>query len=164
MDENLIDKLIPHQGCVIRRNAEDDIELSSENQDWVMASALLPQVYRAPFALHVIGTTNSTNLRLYWHRGEAIFNWECSVSELRVHDPGTGEQTAVKGKGFIKPSELHDILWQVRLDGMKLIVDREVRYECSGSYAGIESTLAVGPCFGSTVTIREFKVGAPGGG
>jgi hypothetical protein len=23
---------------------------------------------------------------MHWHRGELIFNWECSVRELRVHD------------------------------------------------------------------------------
>jgi len=29
------------------------------------------------------------------------FNWECSVRELRVHDPGTAEQHGLQNKGFI---------------------------------------------------------------
>jgi hypothetical protein len=155
------DKLIPHQGCLINRNAEGDLELTSTNQNWVMASALLPQVYRAPFTLHVIGATNSTNLRLYWHRGEVILNWECSINELRIHDPGSNGRAGIEGKGFIEPGKMHDILWQVKLDGMTLIVDGETRYACSGSYGGIESAIGVGPCFGSKVTIREFELGIP---
>jgi hypothetical protein len=41
---------------------------------------------------------------------------------------------------------------------MRVIVDGEVRFEGPGSYGGIESAPSVGPCFGSTVTIREFSV------
>jgi hypothetical protein len=55
-------------------------------------------VCRAPFAFRVVGRTDSTNLRMHWHRGELIFN------------------------------------------------------------SNIESTPSVGPCFGSTVSIRELSV------
>ena len=45
-----------------------------------------------PCTFRIVGKTDSTNLRMHWHRGELIFNWEVSVRELRVHDPATAEQ------------------------------------------------------------------------
>ena len=41
---------------------------------------------------------------------------------------------------------------------MRVIVDNEVRYDGVGNYAGIESAPSVGPCFGSTVSVREFRI------
>ena len=86
MAENLIHRLVPHQGCVISR-AVDGIDVAGSAMNWVMSAAVAPFTCRAPFAFRVVGRTDSTNLRLHWHRGELIFNWECSVRELRVHDP-----------------------------------------------------------------------------
>jgi hypothetical protein len=65
-------------------------------------------VCRAPFAFRVVGRTDSTTLRMHWHRGE--------------------------------------------------LIDGEVRYDGQGDYSGIESAPSVGPCFGSTVSIREFSI------
>jgi hypothetical protein len=94
MADNLIHQLIPHQGCVITRTPEG-IEISGSAMNWVMSAAVAPLVCRAPFTFRVVGKTDSTNLRMHWHRGELIFNWECSVRELRVHDPATAD-----GPGF----------------------------------------------------------------
>jgi hypothetical protein len=41
---------------------------------------------------------------------------------------------------------------------MRVIVDDELRFECQGDYSGLESTPSVGPCFGSTVSLREFSI------
>lgn len=71
-----------------------------------------------------VDRTDSTNLRMHWHRGEPIFNWECSVRELRVYDPATVEQHALKDKGFITTGDWHDIVWQIRLDRMRVTVGR----------------------------------------
>ena len=157
MSDNLISRLIPHQGCVITREG-DAIEIAGSAMNWVMSAAVAPIVCRAPFAFHIVGKTDSTNLRMHWHRGELIFNWECSVRELRVHDPATAEQHGLKGKGFITTTDWHDITWEVGLDRMRVIVDGEVRFDGAGDYSGIESAPSVGPCFGSTISIREFHV------
>jgi hypothetical protein len=77
---------------------------------------------------------------------------------VRVHDPATAEQHSLKGKGYITTADWHDIAWEIRLDRMKVTVDGEVRFEGPGDYAGLESTPSVGPCFGSTVSIREFSI------
>ena len=45
-----------------------------------------------------------------------------------------------------------------RAGRVRVIVDGEVRFETQGDYSGIESAPSVGPCFGSTVSIREFSV------
>jgi len=45
-----------------------------------------------------------------------------------------------------------------RLDRMRVIVDDEVRFDTQGDYSGIESAPSVGPCFGSTVSIRECSI------
>ena len=157
MSENLIDRLVPHQGCVITRR-DGAIEIAGSAMNWVMSAAVAPLVCRAPFVFRVVGKTDSTNLRMHFHRGELIFNWECSVRELRVHDPATAEQHSLKDKGFLTTTDWHEILWEIKLDRMRVIVDGDVRYDGAGNYAGIESAPSVGPCFGSTVSVREFRI------
>lgn len=157
MSENLIARLIPHQGCVITRT-DDGIEIAGSAMNWVMSAGVAPLVCRPPFAFRVVGKTDSTNLRMHFHRGELIFNWECSVRELRVHDPATAEQRGLKGKGFLTTGDWHEIIWEIGLDRMRVIVDGETRFENTGDYSGIESAPSVGPCFGSTVSIREFTI------
>jgi len=157
MADNLIHQLIPHQGCVITRTA-DGIEIAGSAMNWVMSAAVAPFVCRAPFTFRVVGKTDSTNLRMHWHRGELIFNWECSVRELRVHDPATAEQHGIPDKGFIRTSDWHDIVWEIGLDRMCVIVDGQVRFDAPGNYSGLESAPSVGPCFGSTISIREFSI------
>jgi hypothetical protein len=157
MSENLIHLLIPHQGCVITRT-NDGIEISGSAMEWVMSAGVVPFTCRAPFAFRVVGKTDSTNLRMHWHRGELIFNWECSVRELRVHDPQTAQQHGLKEKGFITTTDWHEIIWEIWLDHMRVVVDGDLRFESSGDYSDIESAPSVGPCFGSTVSIRECTI------
>jgi len=157
MSENLIDRLVPHQGCAITRR-DGAIEIAGSAKNWVMSAAVAPFVCRAPFVFRVIGKTDSTNLRMHWHRGELIFNWEMSVRELVIHDPATGEQRNLNDKGFLSTTDWHEILWEIKLDRMRVVVDNEVRYDGAGNYAGFESAPSIGPCFGSTVSVREFRI------
>jgi hypothetical protein len=157
MTENLIPRLIPHQGCVITP-AGDAIEIAGSAMNWVMSAAVAPMVCRAPFVFRIVGRTDSTNLRMHWHRGELIFNWECNVRELRVHDPATAEQHGLKDKGFLTTADWHQIDWEIGLDHLRVVVDGEVRFECAGDYSGLVSAPSVGPCFGSTVSVREFRI------
>ena len=160
MSDDLLSSMLPYFGCVIRRTAEG-IELTGAGHPEMNAAAITPRTFRAPFTLRVVGKTDSTNLRLYWHVGEIILNWEYSVRQLRVHDPATAEQTGVPHRGFIEAGVWHDIQWIVRADGMRLLVDGDERYACDGSYAEIEAPIGVGPCFGSTVVVRDIAVTAP---
>jgi hypothetical protein len=49
-------------------------------------------------------------------------------------------------------------VWEIALDRLRVTVDGEVRFEKQGDYSGFESAPSVGPCFGSTVYVREFTV------
>ena len=157
MSENLIHRLLPHQGCVITRTSEG-VEIAGSAMNWVMSAGVAPMLCRAPVAIRVVGKTDATNLRMHWHRGELIFNWEVNVRELRVHDPATGKHNEVKDKGYLTPNEWHDITWEIRLDHMRVIVNGETRFEGPGDYSGIESAPSVGPCFGSRISVREFSI------
>lgn len=157
MLDELLATLLPYFGCVIRRTTEG-VQLTGAGGYGMNSAAITPRTFRAPFTLRVVARTDSTNLRLYWHLGEIIFNWECSVRELRVHDPATGKQVGIHGRGFIEAGAWHEIAWAIDADAMRVTVDGDERFSTAGSYGDIEAAIGVGPCFGSTVTVRELEV------
>lgn len=157
MSDDLLSSMIPYFGCIIER-IPDGARLTGASRNHMNAAAITCQVFKAPFTLKTIAKTDSTNLRLYWHLGEIILNWECSVRQLRVHDPGTGRQRGIEGAGFIDTERWHEVVWEITPASMRLLVDGKLRYETEGEYGGIEAPLAIGPCFGSTVTVQSFVV------
>ena len=157
MADDLLASLIPFFGCIIERTPEGT-RLTGASRNHMNAAAITRELFRAPFALRTVARTDSTNLRLYWHLGEIILNWECSVRQLRVHDPGTGKQVGVEDAGFISVDQWHEITWEIKPGTLRLLVDGELRFERNGEYGSIEAPLAIGPCFGSTVTVQSFVV------
>ena len=157
MPDDLLASSIPYFGCVIERTPEA-IRLTGAGRNHMNAAAITTRVFRAPFTVKAVAKTDSTNLRLYWHLGEIILNWECSVRQLRVHDPATGRQRGVEDAGFIAVDQWHEIVWEIQSTSMRLLVDGELRFQHAGNYDHIEAPLAIGPCFGSTVTVRSFVV------
>ena len=155
--DDTLSTLIPYLGCVIRRT-EEGLELTGSGDPALKAAAITPERFRPPFTLRVTAKTDSTNLRLYWHAGEIIFNWEVSERELRVHDPATGRQSGYADRGFIAPGHFHEIVWSIDAGAMSVTVDGEQRYAGEGRYGHIEAPIGVGPCFGSTVVVRELDV------
>ena len=127
----------------------------SEAQNWI---ALTCKSFRPPFTIKTVAKTDSTNLRLYWHVGEVIFNWECSIRRLKVHDPITGRWWDAEGEGFIEVNQWHEIAWEILPTSMRVLVDGTLRFERSGDWGHIEAPVAIGPCFGSAVTVRSFTV------
>ena len=157
MSDDLLPSMVPFFGCTIERTPEG-VQLFGASRNHMNAVAITRQVFRAPFRLTTVARTDSTNLRLYWHLGEVIFNWECSIRQLRVHDPRTGSQRGIEDAGFITVNQWHEIVWDIKPSSMRLLVDGELRYERNGEYGNIEAPLAIGPCFGSTVTVKSFVV------
>ena len=157
MSADQMDAMIPFFGCIIERTP-DGVRLTGASRNHMNAVAITREVFRAPFTVRTVARTDSTNVRLYWHLGEVILNWECSVRQLRFHDPGTGKQTGIQDAGFIAVDQWHEILWEVKHSSMRLLVDGELRFECNGDWGNIEAPLAIGPCFGSTVTVQSFVV------
>src|SRR5579863_3070500 len=126
MSNDLLPSMIPFMGCVMVR-AADGIQLTGASRDHMMAVALTCRSFRPPFTVRTVARTDSTNLRLYWHVGEVIFNWECSVRRLKVHDPATGEWHDGDDRGFIEPGAWHDIVWEIRRESMRVRVDGKDR-------------------------------------
>ncbi len=157
MAADLLPSMIPFFGCLIERTPEG-ARLTGASRNYLNAVAITHELFRAPFTLKTVAKTDSTNVRLYWHLGEVIFNWECSVRQLRVHDPGTGKQRGIEDAGFIAVDQWHEIVWEVEPGFMRLLVDGQVRFEGDGEWRNIEAPLAIGPCFGSTVTVQSFVV------
>src|SRR6516165_9050205 len=122
MSSDLLPSMIPFMGCVIERMS-DGVKLTGASRDHMMAVALTPKQFRPPFTVTTVAKTDSTNLRLYWHVGEVIFNWECSIRCLKVHDPGTGRWLHAENKGFIEVDRWHEIAWEVNPSSMRVLVD-----------------------------------------
>lgn len=157
MSDDLLSSMIPFFGCIIEHTPEG-ARLTGASRNHMNAVAITPKAFRTPFTLRTSAKTDSTNLRLYWHLGEIIFNWECSIRQLRVHDPGTARQRGLEDRGFITVDQWHEIIWEVKPNSMRLLVDGDLRFEGHGDWGNIEAPLAVGPCFGSTITVRSFTV------
>ena len=157
MSDDLLSSVIPFFGCIIERVPEGS-RLSGASRNHLNAVAITSQVFKAPFTVKTVAKTDSTNLRLYWHLGEIILNWECSIRQLRVHDPATGRQRGIDDAGFITVDQWHQVVLEIKTGSMRLLVDGELRYEGEGAYTSIEAPLAIGPCFGSTVTVQSFIV------
>jgi hypothetical protein len=136
----------------------EGVRLTGASRDHMMAVALTTTVFKPPFTLKTVAKTDSTNLRLYWHVGEIIFNWEVSVRRLKVHDPDTGRWWDAEDQGFLTVDQWHEIVWQIAPGSMRVLVDGQLRFERAGRWDDIAAPLAIGPCFGSAVTVRSFTV------
>lgn len=157
MSDDLLASMIPFMGCIIERTP-DGLRLTGASRDHMMAVAVTCKTFRPPFTIKTVAQTDSTNLRLYWHVGEIIFNWECSVRRLKVHDPETGAWWDGEDEGFLETNRWHDIAWEIGPGSMRVVVDGRVRFERKGNWQDIEAPVAIGPCFGSMVTVKSFTV------
>jgi hypothetical protein len=73
MSDDLLPSMIPFMGCVIE-HVPDGVRLAGASRDHLMAVAITCRTFRPPFTVKTVAKTDSTNLRLYWHVGEVIFN------------------------------------------------------------------------------------------
>ena len=119
--------------------------------NWVMSAAVAPLVCRAPFAFRVVGKTDSTNLRMHWHRGELIFNWECSVRRAaRPRSCHGTNSTASRTRASSRPATGTRSCGRSGWIACASSVDGEVRFEGPGRlFRNRIRAPSVGPCFGS---------------
>jgi len=128
-------------GCVIE-HVPDGVRLTGASRDHMMAAAITCRTFRPPFTIKTVAKTDSTNLRLYWHVGEVIFNWECSIRRLKVHDPATGQWWDAEDEGFIEVDKWHEIAWEIKPNSMRVLVDGKARFERVGEWANIDAPVA----------------------
>jgi len=141
MSDDLLPSMIPFMGCVIE-HVPDGVRLTGASRDHMMAAAITCRTFRPPFTIKTVAKTDSTNLRLYWHVGEVIFNWECSIRRLKVHDPATGQWWDAEDEGFIEVDKWHEIAWEIKPNSMRVLVDGKARFERVGEWANIDAPVA----------------------
>ena len=153
-----MDRMVSVNGCAMTLDS-DGVRLSSPVPDRALVQTTAG--FRPPFTVKLRAKTDSTNLRLYYNAGMVIFNWECGRDTLRVHDPLSNKISSLPGKGGIEPGQWHDIVWEVKPDGMNIGVDGAVRFLAPGNYANIDAAVGIGPAFGSVVSVESFEVARP---
>ena len=112
-----------------------------------------------PFVISARATTDSKDMRYYFNDSEmVIFNWESGPAELRVRHPLATNAEGFRDKGYLEPNQFHDIEIEVSEKAVAVYVDRRKRGEVRGNFVGLKGTVAIGPAFGSTITIERFEV------
>ena len=152
---NLIREMQPLNQCEKQIKA-NCVVLTAPHRDQTYVQSAAK--FRPPFALKTKVRTDSTNIRIYYASGMLIFNWECAREELRVHDPKTGAAVGIKDKGYVSPAKWHNIVWEIRPDSQCVLVDDELRYEAAGDYTDVEGPVAIGPSWGSVVSVESLFV------
>ncbi len=153
--KNLLPTMVATNQCE-KKERNGGVVLTAPHRD--MTYIHTQEKFKPPFVLKTRARTDSTNLRLYYANGMVIFNWEMTRSELRVHDPATGQGQGLAEKGLVSENKWHDIAWEIRADGMKISVDGNVRFEGPGDYSALEGVLGIGPAWGSVVSVDSFGV------
>jgi len=74
-----------------------------------------------------------------------------------VHDPLSGQQTPVPGKGLLSPNEWHAVIWEIQNTGMRLFVDGQLRFQNRRDCHTLEASAGKGPAM-SKVTVDYFLV------
>jgi hypothetical protein len=147
---DILSSMIPEKNLRVS-NEPDGVALLGGNR------LMSTQVFRPPIVIRTRAKTDALNLRLYCGAGEVIFNWERNPQELRVHDPLSGQQTPVPGKGLLSPNEWHALIWEIQNTGMRLFVDGQLRFQNRRDYHTLEASAGIGPS-GSMVTVDYFLV------
>jgi len=124
--------------------------------------------FSLPLRIDATVKTDSTNIRLYYIKGEVIFNWECNPGELRIHDVITGNNYGYHGKGGVPKDEYVDIAWVIGKRRMEVFVNGEPRLqEDSYPYMGllmlepdrvICESVRISAAWGSAVTVKALTV------
>src|SRR4051812_18518858 len=115
-----------------------------------------PGSFRPPVEITIVAKTDSANLRIAYAADQIIFNWEQNPRELRVDGgPASGMHKADAGE--IPKDQYVTIRWVVTPKKQSIYVNKELRFEHSGDYSGIEKPVAVFPAQ-SRVTVKSIAV------
>jgi AraC-like DNA-binding protein len=126
------------------------------------------EYYTLPLRIDLTAKTDSTNIRLFYHAGELILNWECDPDTLGFHDIIMGNGTHYDIDWKIPPNEYADISWVIEKRYMEVYINgvskfRHDEYPYIGMYVMnprtyVTAPVRVGAAWGSTVTVRSLRV------
>ena len=115
------------------------------------------QTFKPPFIIRTRAKTDALNLRLYCGDGELIFNWERNLYEMRIHDPLGGAQSGIRNQGLISANDWHAVIWEIQNNGMRVLVDGQLRFRNQKDYGKLNARVGIGPAL-SRVTVDYFQV------
>jgi uncharacterized protein YjbI with pentapeptide repeats len=157
--------MLEPRGNIEMAKKDEGISITCPRND---GAVMAPGKYTVPIKIDLIAKTDSTNIRLLFGEGAAIFNWERNEHELRVHDPVNRDfRYGVGGKGKIPINEFVHISWILDQDYMLLYVNRELRlFRKNAPYMKIkdeglpfpELEIGVASAMGSVVIIKELNI------
>lgn len=129
------------------------------------AAAGTGRKFSLPLKIDLTAKTDDTNLRLYFHSGHVLLNWEMNKMLLNMEDILAGTLQTIDAAGYITPDEYHDISWILHRDFAALIIDGVMRWHSEDApylrqlpESGIRDYIRVSSAFGSTATIRSLTV------
>lgn len=112
--------------------------------------------FKPPVEVTIVAKTETTNLRVGYAADIVIFNWEGSVSDLRIHG-GPADLKHKTGAGLIPTKKYVTIRWRVTPSKQSIYVDNDLRFEHEGDYSGLNKPVSV-MSHDSQVTVRSIKV------
>ncbi|MHC4561402.1 MAG: tetratricopeptide repeat protein [Planctomycetota bacterium] len=150
-----VQPLASRGGCRIHAK-EGFVRLTCGHSDTKSAGTVTE--YSPPFKLTARVRTDSTNIRLQYEPGWAIFNWEADKTKLMVGDFLEPKEHEVPGKGYLAINEWHDIVWEIDADAARLYANGKLLYTYKGDLSKLHGPVGIGPAWGSTVDVATFIV------
>lgn len=121
--------------------------------------------FTLPLKIDLCAKIACNNLRLYYHGGNIVLNWECNRNYI-IHNDVTGRWfEPYPYGGYIEPNVYHDVSWILHRDFTAIIVDGTVRFY-SEEYPYmqvlknefINDTIRLATCWGGTMTVKRLTV------
>ncbi len=120
-----------------------------------------PVPFTVPFEYVAVAKVSNENLRLYFHQGMLILNWE--KKRLFWRDPLTGEEQIFQGLGYIAPNQFHTIrqifdhdTYVLEIDGIAHLLLHDAPYMKHPT--PLTGKVGIGTAFGNTVTVQRLSV------
>ncbi len=117
--------------------------------------------YTVPFEYVAVAKVSNENLRLYFHHGMLILNWE--KRRLFWRDPLTGEERIFQGLGYISPNQFHTIrqifdhdTYVLEIDGIAQLLLHDAPYMKHPT--PLTGKVGIGTAFGNTVTVQRLSI------
>ncbi|MBR4868811.1 MAG: MerR family transcriptional regulator [Clostridia bacterium] len=150
--------LLQHQSDITEINADGHLVLCHSGDTQAM---LCDTPFSVPMEYTTVAKVSKENLRLYFHRGVLILNWE--KQQLFWRDPLTGEERLFSGLGYIAPNQFHTIrqifdhdTYLLEIDGIAQLLLHDAPYmKQTTPFAG---KVGIGTAFSNTVTVKSLTV------
>ena len=139
-------------------NGDGDLVLCHSGDTQTM---LCDTLFSIPMEYTAVAKVSKENLRLYFHKGVLILNWE--KQQLFWSDPLTGKERLFRGLGYIAPNQFHTIrqifdrdTYILEIDGIAHLILHDAPYMKHPS--PLTGKVGIGTAFGNTVTVQSLSV------